>query len=314
MGGLHHANGWLFYEVVRVLRASRPKAFLLENVANLADVEEGGQLREIMRCLENPWSGEASTADMGPAYRYDVRYEILDGAAVTPQTRRRLYFIGCRRDAKAPSQTVELEAIVEDAKTRLLMRSATRQYATVKELLMPWPPCRLARWRLTPSQWLAVRRSRSYRRNPRWRIIDVGGNATTLMGRYRISYQLYSEFVPYPEADHELTDAELPPPLENEGHDNDGSSETGGQMGGNSSGSDDLVEAPVRFMTPRECARLQGIPDSFDFLLSADEDGRRSEGKPGRHIVPGSVYKLIGNAVNPIVIEALGGAMASKLF
>jgi DNA-cytosine methyltransferase len=49
-----------------------------------------------------------------------------------------------------------------------------------------------------------------------------------------------------------------------------------------------------RFLTPRECARLMGFPDSFIIPDENSEKGR------------GLFYKQIGNAVCPPVIEAIG--------
>ena len=61
------------------------------------------------------------------------------------------------------------------------------------------------------------------------------------------------------------------------------------------------VEVPYRFFTPRECARLQGFPDSY--VLSA-ADGS----------VPETVqYTAVGNAVAPPVIEAIARALLKAI-
>jgi site-specific DNA-cytosine methylase len=63
----------------------------------------------------------------------------------------------------------------------------------------------------------------------------------------------------------------------------------------------EVVEVPYRFFTPRECARLQGFPDSY--VLSA-EDGS----------VPETVqYTAVGNAVAPPVIEAIARALLKAI-
>lgn len=56
------------------------------------------------------------------------------------------------------------------------------------------------------------------------------------------------------------------------------------------------VEGSVRRLSARECARLQGFPDDFEF-----------EGSDT------SRFRQIGNAVPPAVAEALGGAVLEAL-
>jgi DNA (cytosine-5)-methyltransferase 1 len=50
--GLEDARGELFFEVVRVLDQCRPKAFILENVANLVTLEDGEVFKVIKEHLE----------------------------------------------------------------------------------------------------------------------------------------------------------------------------------------------------------------------------------------------------------------------
>jgi len=76
-------HGTMFYEVVRVLAAKRPKAFLLENVRNLATHDGGRTFRTIRETLE---------VELG----YDVRYRIIDASRFVPQRRPRLFMVGTR--------------------------------------------------------------------------------------------------------------------------------------------------------------------------------------------------------------------------
>ena len=81
-----------------------------------------------------------------------------------------------------------------------------------------------------------------------------------------------------------------------------------------------------RFLTPRECARVMGFPDTFvipgvDTALdtpagngspaktskSSKQDARRAEQARGNW------YKQIGNAVCPPVIRAVGGKVLAAL-
>lgn len=47
------ARGTLFFEILRILRDRRPRAFMLENVKNLTAHDKGRTFRIIMECLEN---------------------------------------------------------------------------------------------------------------------------------------------------------------------------------------------------------------------------------------------------------------------
>ena len=77
-------SGALFYEVTRVLRATRPAAFLLENVPNLQHVDGGRAMSTILAQLD--------------AAGYIVIHRALNARPLVPQRRVRLYFVGFRKD------------------------------------------------------------------------------------------------------------------------------------------------------------------------------------------------------------------------
>jgi site-specific DNA-cytosine methylase len=74
-----------------------------------------------------------------------------------------------------------------------------------------------------------------------------------------------------------------------------------------------------RFLTPRECARLQGFPDWFLTSRTGDAGGSggSSGGSGGGNSGGGNewwrFYPLIGNAVAPPVIQSIGEAIATAL-
>eukprot|EP00537_Pseudo-nitzschia_pungens_P015738 CAMPEP_0172401090 /NCGR_PEP_ID=MMETSP1061-20121228/48726_1 /TAXON_ID=37318 /ORGANISM="Pseudo-nitzschia pungens, Strain cf. pungens" /LENGTH=477 /DNA_ID=CAMNT_0013134613 /DNA_START=560 /DNA_END=1990 /DNA_ORIENTATION=+ len=80
--GLQCPKGNLFLEIVRVLRVSKPKAFLLENVPGLVGMEE--TLKIIVAALE----------DEG----YDVTSEVCSARGLTVTGRKRLFLVGLRRE------------------------------------------------------------------------------------------------------------------------------------------------------------------------------------------------------------------------
>jgi len=80
--GLKCPKGNLFLEIVRVLRLSRPKAFLLENVPGLVGMEE--TFKVIVAALE----------DEG----YTVTSEMCSARGLTVTGRKRLFLVGLRRE------------------------------------------------------------------------------------------------------------------------------------------------------------------------------------------------------------------------
>ena len=73
-------QGTLFFDVCRILKAKRPKAFLLENVKNLCSHDRGRTFKVILESLD----------ELG----YSVYYAILDGQNYVPQHRERIIIVG----------------------------------------------------------------------------------------------------------------------------------------------------------------------------------------------------------------------------
>ena len=77
-------RGLLFHEIVRVLKASKAKSFLLENVPGLLDCDDGRALQAIKRELIQ--SG------------YEVQIRTANARNLTAQSRKRVFFFGVRED------------------------------------------------------------------------------------------------------------------------------------------------------------------------------------------------------------------------
>ena len=77
------AQGTLFFDVVRILHAHRPRAFLLENVKNLVNHDKGRTFRVIHETL---------TDGLG----YEVHWKVLDAKSWVPQHRERIFLAGFR--------------------------------------------------------------------------------------------------------------------------------------------------------------------------------------------------------------------------
>lgn len=77
------AQGTLFFDVARIIKEKRPKAFLLENVKNLKSHDKGNTFRVIMETLEK---------ELG----YHVHVKVIDGQHFVPQHRERIAIVGFR--------------------------------------------------------------------------------------------------------------------------------------------------------------------------------------------------------------------------
>lgn len=85
MGRKHGFNdetqGTLFFDVARIIKEKRPKAFFLENVKNLLTHDKKKTFEVIRRTLED---------ELG----YVVNWKIVDAAKWVPQHRERIYMVG----------------------------------------------------------------------------------------------------------------------------------------------------------------------------------------------------------------------------
>lgn len=79
--GFEDARGTMFFEIARILKEKRPRAFMLENVKNLVSHDRGNTFKTITSILE----------DMG----YAVYYKVLAAKDFgVPQNRERIYIVG----------------------------------------------------------------------------------------------------------------------------------------------------------------------------------------------------------------------------
>ena len=84
--GLEHRLGLLFAEIVRILEASQPAMFLLENVPGLLTAQGGDAMAAVLAALRGAG--------------YEVSYQVLDAASILPQVRRRVWLAGFRCGAQ----------------------------------------------------------------------------------------------------------------------------------------------------------------------------------------------------------------------
>lgn len=83
-GFADETQGTLFYDIVRILKARRPKAFLLENVKNLKSHDKGRTYKIIFEALKE--------------LNYIVFDQIIDAKHYVPQHRERIFIAGFNKD------------------------------------------------------------------------------------------------------------------------------------------------------------------------------------------------------------------------
>lgn len=85
--GIKDARGQLFYDYIRILRQVKPKFFLAENVSGMLANRHSDAVKNIISCFE----------ECG----YNVSINLINAADYgVPQDRKRVFYIGFRKDLK----------------------------------------------------------------------------------------------------------------------------------------------------------------------------------------------------------------------
>ena len=191
-------QGTLFFDICRILKAKRPKAFMLENVKNLKSHDRGRTFKIITEALEE--------------LDYEVFHAVLDGQNYVPQHRERILIVGF--DRKRYGRDIGFRFNITPVEPKPVIKEILYQEVDDK-------------YTLTDNLWTYLQnyaaKHRAAGNGFGYGIADPNGVARTLSARY---YK-------------------------------DGSEILIAQEGKN-----------PRRLTPRECARLQGFPDSFVIPVS----------------------------------------------
>lgn len=100
--GFNDTRGTLFFEIARILKDKKPRAFILENVKQLVGHQKGYTLKRILESLD----------DLG----YYVEYKVLNALHYgLPQKRERVFIVGTLEqiDFKWPSRTLSFRSLEE---------------------------------------------------------------------------------------------------------------------------------------------------------------------------------------------------------
>lgn len=191
-------QGTLFFDVCRILKAKRPKVFMLENVKNLCSHDKGRTFQIIRESLKE--------------LNYEVFYQVIDGKGYVPQHRERIIIVG-----------FDKERYGEDTKFAFDLHPLEKQ-PVVRDILEKDVD---EKYTLSDKLWIYLQNYAAKHREAGngfgYGIAPLDGITRTISARY---YKDGSEIL-----------------IEQEGKN-------------------------PRRLTPRECARLQGFPDSFKIPVS----------------------------------------------
>lgn len=219
-------QGTLFFDVCRILKAKRPKAFMLENVKNLCSHDHGQTFQIIQESLHE--------------LNYRIFYQIIDGKAYVPQHRERIVIVGF--DTERYGKEMDFSFILHPPKRQPVVRDILDKEVSEK-------------YTLSDKLWIYLQNYAAKHREAGngfgYGIAPLDGVTRTISARY---YKDGSEIL-----------------IEQQGKN-------------------------PRRLTPRECARLQGFPDSFKIPVSDTQ-----------------AYRQFGNSVIVPLMSDVARLIVSKL-
>lgn len=219
-------QGTLFFDVCRILKAKRPKAFMLENVKNLCSHDKGRTFKVIQESLAE--------------LNYKVFFQVIDGKAYVPQHRERIVIVGF--DMERYGSDIEFEFALTSGKKQPVMGDILEPDVNDK-------------YTLSDKLWIYLQnyaaKHKAAGNGFGYGIAPLDGVSRTISARY---YK-------------------------------DGSEILIAQDGKN-----------PRRLTPRECARLQGFPDTFKIPVSDTQ-----------------AYKQFGNSVVVPLMADVAKLVVGKL-
>jgi len=120
--GLEDNRGKLFFEACRILKNTKPKYFVAENVKNLLKIDEGKTFNIIIKELEK--------------CGYKVKYKILNSLDYgVPQNRERIYIVGIRKDIKKCFSFNKLKKQKHISLKKILKKVVDKKYYATNKFL-----------------------------------------------------------------------------------------------------------------------------------------------------------------------------------
>ena len=97
--GFNDTRGTLFFDLLKYLKAQRPKYFILENVKGLLSHNKGQTMAIILDCLAKTVNSQYSFTMYDEGLGYHVYYKVLNTKDYgLPQNRERVFIVGFRDD------------------------------------------------------------------------------------------------------------------------------------------------------------------------------------------------------------------------
>ena len=225
-------QGTLFFDVCRILKEKRPKAFMLENVKNLCSHDRGRTFKVIQESLEE--------------LDYQIFYKVIDGQAFVPQHRERIIIVGF--DKKRYGESISFDFSITPVEPKPMICDILEKEVDTK-------------YTLSDKLWIYLQnyaaKHKAAGNGFGYGIAPLDGVSRTLSARY---YK-------------------------------DGSEILIAQKGKN-----------PRRLTPRECARLQGFPDTFKIPVS-DTQAYRQFGNSVVVPLMANVAELIVSTIDKMEVR-----------
>ena len=194
MKAFRDPRGALFFEVTRLLRHHQPACFILENVPQLAELNDGKLLAVVLE--------ELTSAG------YTTHYRILSSRPLVAQRRERLYFVGFRDNLGAKvaasfqwpawAEDADLDVVETNEMVAPTFPEASHCWPTLASQVLENPEDGWPEHELSEHQWKKVQATTEFNTSARSRLSNLEGAARTLISSYRSSFQKQSEFVPPP--------------------------------------------------------------------------------------------------------------------
>jgi len=256
------SRGKLYMWMKEVIELTLPKIFVAENVKGLANL---GEVKEIIQSDFAKIDGEGYLV-LSPQILHSGEYGI-------PQSRERIFFIGFKRSAltkealaQLSKETIEEQYTPYPTSTHLLQTSLFDCHASSKQKSF------------IPSK-------------------EVLADLKEPHETQDVSQKYYSKakfMGKHCQGQKEIELDKLAPTIRAEHHGNIEYRRLSHENGG--SKTNELKKGySERRLTLRECARIQTFPDDFDFVLP------KKSTKNQFHLSPSAGYKLVGNAVPPLL-------------
>ncbi len=128
-GGFEDTRGTLFFDVARIIKEKKPKAFFLENVKGLMNHRSGETLKTILNTLRNDLNYYVPDPQVMNAKKFGV-----------PQNRERIFIVGFRKDLKIndfqypkpSSKSVSFADVKEESEVSVKYYMSTQYLQTLR--------------------------------------------------------------------------------------------------------------------------------------------------------------------------------------